>query len=58
VKPGVRRKAACSFISAALGPLKRAIACIRRHAAGKTVLLVTHDMEDAAGLNAKIVGLE
>lgn len=37
---------------------KRAIACIRRRAAGKTVLLVTHGMEDASGLSAKIVGLE
>lgn len=37
---------------------KKAIACIRRRAAGKTALLVTHDMEDAAGLDAKIVGLK
>ncbi|BAL00948.1 ABC transporter ATP-binding protein [Oscillibacter valericigenes Sjm18-20] len=37
---------------------KKAIVCIRRRAAGKTVLLVTHDMEDAVGLDAKIAGLE
>ena len=37
---------------------KRAITCIRRRAAGKTVLLVTHDRSDAAGLEARIVGLK
>lgn len=37
---------------------KRAIACIRRHAGGKTVLLVTHERADAAGLDARVVGLE
>ena len=36
----------------------RAIAAIRRRAVGKTVLLVTHDLEDAAGLDANIVGLK
>lgn len=37
---------------------KRALACIRRRAVGKTVLVVTHNPEDAAGLDAKTVGLE
>ncbi len=37
---------------------KRAIACIRRRAAGKMVLVVTHNPEDAAELEAKTVGLE
>lgn len=36
----------------------RAIAAIRRRTEGKTVLLVTHDLEDAAGLDARIAGLE
>lgn len=31
--------------------------CIRRRAAGKTVLLVTHDAADAAGLDAGILAL-
>lgn len=35
----------------------RAIACIRRRAAGKPVLLVTHDETDAAGLDAAILRL-
>ena len=35
----------------------RAIACIHRRAAGKTVLLVTHDESDAAGLDAAILRL-
>jgi len=37
---------------------KRAIACIRRRTVGKTVLVVTHDPEDAAGLDARTVKLE
>lgn len=37
---------------------KRAIECIRRRTAGKTVLVVTHDPEDAAGLDAKTLKLE
>ena len=37
---------------------KRAIACLCRRAAGKTVLLVTHDIGEAAGLKAKIAGLK
>ncbi|WP_294852870.1 ATP-binding cassette domain-containing protein [uncultured Oscillibacter sp.] len=37
---------------------KRALACIRRRAVGKTVLVVTHNSEDAAGLDAKTVDLE
>lgn len=36
----------------------RALDCIRRRAAGKTVLLVTHNLEDAAGLDARIVKLD
>lgn len=35
----------------------RAIACIREKAAGKPVLLVTHDETDAAGLDAVILRL-
>jgi NitT/TauT family transport system ATP-binding protein len=36
---------------------RRATDCIRRRAAGKTVLLVTHDREDAAALGARTAGL-
>lgn len=36
----------------------RAIACIRKYAAGKTVLLVTHDETDAVGLEARIIQLK
>lgn len=36
---------------------RRAISCLRDCTAGKTVLLVTHDPEDAAGLDAQIVTL-
>ena len=35
----------------------RAIACIRKRAAGKTVLLVTHSEEDVSGLQARLVRL-
>ena len=35
----------------------RAIECIRRRTAGRTVLLVTHDRSDAEGLDARIVSL-
>lgn len=35
----------------------KAIACIRRAAAGKPVILVTHDSEDAAAMDAQIVTL-
>lgn len=35
----------------------RAITCIRRMTAGKPVLLVTHDLSDAEGLNARIIRL-
>ncbi|WP_369282861.1 ATP-binding cassette domain-containing protein [Oscillibacter sp. GMB15532] len=37
---------------------KRAIDCIRRRTAGKTVLVVTHNSEDAVGLDARTVKLE
>lgn len=36
---------------------RRAMDCIRTIAEGKTVLLVTHDAGDAAGLNARIITL-
>ena len=36
---------------------RRCRTCIRRRAAGKTVLLVTHDAADAAGLDAGILTL-
>lgn len=36
---------------------RRAMDCIRRCGAGKPILLVTHDEQDAAGLDAKIVSL-
>ena len=36
---------------------RRCRACIRRRAAGKPILLVTHDAADAAGLDAKILTL-
>ena len=35
----------------------RCIACIRRYTEGKPVLLVTHDPEDAAALDAPVVNL-
>ena len=36
---------------------ERAIACIRKRTAGKTVLLVTHHEEDVMGLNAGLIHL-
>ena len=36
---------------------RRALSCIREMAAGKTVLLVTHDVSDAEELDARIVTL-
>ena len=36
----------------------RAMDCIRAAAEGKTVLLVTHDAEDASGLDARIITLQ
>jgi NitT/TauT family transport system ATP-binding protein len=35
----------------------RALSCVRRASAGKTVLLVTHDARDAADLSARVVTL-
>ena len=35
----------------------KAIACIRKRTAGKIVLLVTHDEEDALGLDAEVIRL-
>ena len=37
---------------------RRAAACVQSRSAGKTVLLVTHEKEDAAGLNARIITLQ
>ena len=36
---------------------EKAIDCIRRRAEGKPVLLVTHNEDDVAGLNAKLIRL-
>jgi len=36
---------------------EKAIACIRRRTEGKPVLLVTHNEDDVAGLNAKLIRL-
>lgn len=36
---------------------EKCLACIRKYAAGKPVLLVTHDESDAAGLDARIIRL-
>lgn len=36
---------------------RRCIDCIRRYTAGKPVLLVTHDAEDAAALDAPVIRL-
>jgi NitT/TauT family transport system ATP-binding protein len=36
---------------------EKAISCILKRTAGKTVLLVTHNEDDAAGLNAEVIHL-
>lgn len=37
---------------------RRAAACVQSRSAGKIVLLVTHEKEDAAGLDARIITLQ